>query len=773
MNFLKLTFTLLLFYVSTQCVVGQSLVINEVMSSNSTVIQDEDGDYVDWVEIFNTTNQQIDLQGYHLSDDPGELSKWTFPSVIISPDSFIVVFASGKDRSILGKELHSNFKIKANGESIYLSKNGTVWSTFSGQPIATDKSVGAYPDGSQFYATLDSPSPGAHNRLPIGVSDVVNFSIKGGLVTNSDQLVLKNSNSNYQIRFTADGSSPRATSPLFPSQGVLLDSTLLSTTRLREVPMSLPASQHIPVGPMPQVIVVRAASFDNSGNAMSNVTSYTFFNQQLADIPEGLPVISLMVDPNHLVDYDSGLFVLGKHWDPNTPNNTGNFFQKGIAWERPIHLEYFEDGFQPSLKQDAGLRMHGYSSRTPPQKAMRLYARSSYGASDFNYELFPNRSFDTYRRLTLKPFLASWGQYGPADYLSSNLARTFNVDYLSTKPVTLYINGEYWGIYFLSERIDEDYLKDISGYEEDSIDLIEGWQGLVSEGNGKAYGELLDAVSNHDLSLPLNYARVDSLMDIDNFIDHQIIQMFMVNYDWPQNNMKCWKSREPGSKWRWIVFDGDACFSDVTFDMFAHSLDSNPSDWAKLIGTEFLRQLIKNEQFKQRFFDRLDEVIQSNLLAANTQPIASDISEKLNNHIPYQSARFGRPTDKATWEVTTSYIMNFLAQRSCNMTHNARKYFEQALIPNHCFNENNTVSNIQIFPNPTSGKFTVGLNSETQFTSQLSIYSSLGSEISSQPIDVLRGINGYTLDLSANVAGMYIITISSETQKYSKRVIVY
>lgn len=744
------------------------------MSDNSSFLLDEDGDYSDWIEIYNGTNQVINIQDYYLTDDGDDLTKWKFPSISIEPASFLLIYASDKDRSIAGDELHTNFRIKSSGEDLFLTFNGSVISSFPSTDIRNNRSFGAYPDGSQLYTLFGNPTPGASNSLPTGVADVLSFSIKGGEVISTDKLSILNSNTAYQIRYTIDGSEPAATSAVFPSQGLFLDSSLLSATKLNQVQMSLPASYHAPVGNQPQAIVIRAATFDTGGVQKSATISNSYFNGQISSIPKGLPNLSIMIDPTDLTDHDSGLFVLGQFWDAGLPFNSGNFFQKGIAWERPIHLEYFENGFDSKIKQDAGLRLHGYSSRTPPQKALRLYARSSYGDNDFDHDLFSDRSYDSYRRLTLKPFMATWGQYGAADHLFSSLAkRGFNVDYLSSRPVTLYINGEYWGIYLLAERIDEHFLSDLSGYEQDSIDLIEGWQGLVSEGNGREYSVLTDAVINYDLTISQNYARVETLMDIDNFIDYQILQMFTVNYDWPQNNMKCWKSREPGAKWRWIAFDGDAAYSGVNFDMFAHTLDSTSTALGKQLGTQFFRQLIKNKTFKNSFFQRLDEVLQNELNYNDTQLITERINKQLNPHIVYQSNRFGKPTDEATWEVTTSYINRFLAQRGCNMMRNAKRYFDNSIVKNYCFNENNTDVDVQVFPNPTDGYFTLGIDSQIEFSGVLTVYSIRGKKVYEKSVEIFYGINGFKLDLSEHTAGIYFVNISGGTQRFSHKIIVH
>jgi len=90
-----------------------TITISEIMASNSSIIADEDGEYSDWIEIHNSSSSTINLQGYTLSDDINTLDQWSFPSVSLNANQYLIVFASGKNRASAGSELHTNFKLSA------------------------------------------------------------------------------------------------------------------------------------------------------------------------------------------------------------------------------------------------------------------------------------------------------------------------------------------------------------------------------------------------------------------------------------------------------------------------------------------------------------------------------------------------------------------------------------------------------------------------------------------------------------------------------------
>src|SRR5690606_13197745 len=204
---IKLLFVVLLFNFGN----AQQIAINEVMSSNSSTITDEDGDYEDWIEIYNYGNVAVNLDGFGLSDDPNTAFKWVFPAVTIAPSQYIIIWASDKNRTIVGAPLHTNFKISSSGENIVLTHpDGTLVDQAPSQALEDNVSIGRQPDGTGtwlFFYTATPNQPNTGTGLTSLLTPPV-FSHESGYYSNSFELNISHPNSNAVIIYTLDGSEP-------------------------------------------------------------------------------------------------------------------------------------------------------------------------------------------------------------------------------------------------------------------------------------------------------------------------------------------------------------------------------------------------------------------------------------------------------------------------------------------------------------------------------------------------------------------------------------
>jgi len=574
MSYLLKTLTIVIFLFNTITEsIGQYLVINEIMSSNTSFIFDEDGDDSDWIEVYNTTDNAINLLGYFLSDKDDNIERWAFPDMVIEPNQFLLVFASGKNKAIAGKELHTNFSIKASGEPLLISHLGEVVHRVPPISLEANTSYGFQEDGTAPFVVFYNPTPGAsNNQAPIAAR--ITFNKPGGIYRNSFALSISCDLSHASIYFTTDGTMPTPNSHLYVDS-LHMSSELFSKVNISQVPIYPPNSfKPPPPNKVLKAVVIRAAAFDHRGNQLSDVVSNSYFINDLGNNHHSLPVISICAGHHDLFDFETGIFVPGMFWDAKDPDWTGNYYQRGDEWEREINLEYYEHNIV-SINHKAGLRTHGGNSRRFPQKGMRLYARSEYGTSYFEHAFFEDKPIDRYKRLVLKPFMASWSKAGIEDYVTLEIARNLNVDMVGAKPVVVYLNGEYWGVYFLQERIDHRYIEANHGVACDNVDLMGNWSGMIEYGENKDFLALTSFIENNDLRIFSNYEIVSNWMDIENFIDYQLFEIFIANEDWPANNMKCWKERDSDGKWRWIYFDGDAALQKPKSDHFSQALSTS------------------------------------------------------------------------------------------------------------------------------------------------------------------------------------------------------
>ncbi|MBN1996105.1 chitobiase/beta-hexosaminidase C-terminal domain-containing protein [candidate division KSB1 bacterium] len=350
------------------------------MSLNTTTISDRDGDYPDWIEIYNPGQTEIDMTGYGLSDDPEEPFKWIFPQTVLEPNQFKLVFASAKNHLTENPHLHTNFKIKSGGETLLLSEpSGFVADQVLVVQGLNDISWGRQPDGSADWYFFTEPTPAAANSTTgyPAFSPKVEFSKSAGFYRGSLAVELTCVSPQAEIRYTLDSSEPQQDSKLY------VDPVELETTT-----------------------VLRARSFQSGLLAGKTSTHTYFFNEEIT-----LPVVSLSTDNRHLFDSQTGIYV--NFWDD---------------WERPVFFEFFEtDGLQ-KVNVDGGIAIGGGATRRRPQKTLRIYFRPQYGYDKINYQIFPDIQIFEFTRLFLRNSGNDWDQTHFRDGLLQTLVKDLNLD---------------------------------------------------------------------------------------------------------------------------------------------------------------------------------------------------------------------------------------------------------------------------------------------------------------------------------------------------------
>jgi hypothetical protein len=419
---------------------GQELVINEVMSSSSGFLLDEDGEDTDWIEMYNPADFCQSLTGYTLSDKRGTPDKWVFPDTVIAARGYMVVFASGKDRTVPGRPLHTNFKIDADGEYVLLSRAGVVCSQVNPVSLKSNTSYGAITDGSKTFVVFLTPTPGAPNGGDY-VRDLVVFSTPGGRYGSVFDLTMSCRDTSLRIRYTTDGREPNGESMQYIGP-LALDSTLWSAESIASIRLCPPELYIPPLARPKQAIVIRAAAFDTEGRRVSDIVTHSYFIRALGIDHGKLPVVSVCSDPEGLFDDSTGIMVPGIHWDKDNPLVTGNYYQRGLEWERNANIEFYEADGPGGFRHSVGLRVHGGHSRKLMQKNLAVYARNDYGRNTIVYPLFRTKSVTGFRRLALRGYSSSPTGCGIENYLGGTLAAMVDADYTAGRPAVLELNGE-------------------------------------------------------------------------------------------------------------------------------------------------------------------------------------------------------------------------------------------------------------------------------------------------------------------------------------------
>lgn len=585
--------------------------INEACSDNNNIIADEEGDYEDWLELYNPGNSSINLEGYYLSDDPDHKDKWTFPAISIPAQSFILIFASDKD--FLGVHPHTNFKISKEGEPLFLSDNQLqVIDSLIIPALSEDHSYGLQPDGSQLLTFFSIPSPGTSNNS----SPAYNYASPPEFIgtdffeETSNQVACFCNEPNAIIRYTTDGSIPIETSSLYTAP-IQID----TTTTLR--------------------INCRTAD-----KLASETITRTFF----IGTNHTLPVVAVTTSPDNLWSDDHGIFIMGPEADTVWPYFGANFW-KDI--EIPVHFEYFKES-SLAVEYPLGAKVHGgKGARTRPMKPLRFLAKSSFGTALMDYPFFDNKPNTKFERLVLRN---ASGDFNVCHMRDPMLSRFFideglNLEGIAAQPVVAYINGVYWGVMYLREKIDEHYLRYNDFVDPDNVDILEE-DTLIVEGNFDLFNEHEAFVLENDLSDQAAFEEAASYFNLENISDYFIAQTYVNNTDWPNNNLKYWRERVPGARWMYLIFDMDVALAFQGYTNAASNSFGTRMEIEDNRHVNILKSFLQNESFRNYFINRYADLINTSFTAEQLVDEITRTRDEIDTEMVVHVPMWGKSYDR-------------------------------------------------------------------------------------------------------------------------------
>ncbi|GAB4329108.1 MAG: hypothetical protein Kow00127_21580 [Bacteroidales bacterium] len=771
---MKVAVLILLLLLSGISSPAQQVCINEVMAENGTWLKDNFGDYSDWIELCNKSSQPVNLAGYGLSDDPGNPFKWQFASYELMPDSFLIVYASGKNLNT-PPYFHTGFKLSSEGEEILLTRpNGELADIFVFSELAEDLSAGRRPDASDDIYTFEFPSPGRSNLY----SNTLTFSHYSGLFSAPFNLTAGSISSTDTIRFTSDGRIPGINDSIWTGSRYI-GFRYNEPNQISMIPTT-PDSGKVdiwwspPQQPVDKATVLRFRAFHNQQPA-SKVYSLTFFVDSLIVSKYPFPLVSVITDPASLFDYDTGIYVPGVNWTIEDSLWTGNYYQKGSEWERRVNLQYFDETGLEKVNQEVGIRIHGKQSRRRPQKTLRIYAREEYHKATIDYPLLPHRNLSSFSRILLTGTYNDWHRTMIKDQVAHSLVRGFGFDYMDYRPVVLFVNGEYWGIQTFRDYYDEDYLAELYDVNEESIDLLANQMEVIS-GSSDEYEELLNFIENNDLGQDSAYNWVASKIDIDNFINYQIAEIFLNNIDWPGSNVKYWKSDELDNKWRWIFFDLDAAFGNWQNNMMEWATIEGGTQWPNPDWSTFLlRNLLRNDQFKQHFLNTFSERLYTSFQSDTTLQAINYFRLLYEPELARHMARWNFPESYEEWlERINFYLSEFAINRPCSMASDIEDYFEITDFMPDCSDNIDTVTGTgrmaTFYPNPVMNILYCRIDEADEKPEVIWLYDLSGRRYSfSRFYNHQDGI--WMVDLSALPEGFYITGLLTDERFISGKIL--
>lgn len=653
-----------------------AIVINEICAKNTSYAA-SDGNFYDWIELYNPTGNAVNLSGYGLTDKESNPFKFIFPdNTILNGGERLVVFCDS-NLSELNGQLAAPMGLSTDGETLILTdKNGTAVDTLTFGIMETNITYGRVPDGSSELAFMNM-TPGEANQknnvIDVDVPEPV-LSQPSGFYDNGFSLSL-NVPQATKVYYTLDGSTPTTastpyTSPISVSDISSSANVLSAITDIVPTTMTGGGATS-PREPVDKAMIVNAIAVDENGNVSDTVTGAYFIGyNSRASYYKDLKVISIVTDKENLFDNEKGIYVLGKTYENwrNSPEYNHmareweipcNYTQKGAEWEREASMQVFEDG-KLAHSQNIGIRIHGGATRSAPQKSFNIYARSEYGASKFEFDLFSGSVFSEVKNKVIDKFdtfmLRNGGNDGQytrfRDKLNQLLVADRDMLTQAMEPSIVFINGEYWGHYEITEKLDEDFVDAHYDVGKSNICIVKNEK--LDAGNEETYAEweqLYQWVKSTDMSNASNYAQLCEKIDIQSFIDYVSAEIYYNNWDWGNNNTALWKCTKPiegneysDGKWRFILFDTE--YSLNIYNQAPADNDSfNQLTQKNCFISHLLKAAMKNTDFRRQFCTTFMDMANENFNYERVSKLINELSAQYKEFTIDTRDRFWPPAN--------------------------------------------------------------------------------------------------------------------------------
>lgn len=619
MFFIKNIFVLAFSLIAISCF--SQIKITEILIKNTNICPSPDvGTFSSWIELYNSSNKTVNLSNYYITDNNLKPNKWKIPDgLTIKSGEYILIWMDGinkKPKSVYIQdpgaykshqkkitEYHAGFKLNAKDNVIAIFNSSLQLVDSIAIPIQfSDISYGINSRGEHVY--FENPTPEFKNDSleinKIAFCSKPTFSKKEGFYDKSIDVELKTKNNKEIIRYTTDGSIPNSQSKIYKTPLKITKTTIL-----------------------------KARCFAHNTFPGKTITKSFFIEEMFS-----LPVISISTDSVNLWSSTEGIYVegknfsrKGKHW---VARNTANFNQ---AWEKPIHFEYFDEKGTKIFASNAGLKIHGRWISCLPQKPMGIYLKSKYDSEEFNYQLFPEKSINAYNDFVLRNFGDGWKNFLIRDAVCSRIiTNQMDIDYQAYEPVIVFLNGKYWGIHSMREKLNSQYLVAHHKIDAKNIDFLEddSKAKIVINGDKTEYQKLYNKLNLKDINTDKRFKEIEQLIDIDEYINYQIVRTFFAYFTLDHNN-KYWKPKTDDARWRWMAFDlenSKAFLSDgCNHNTIKETLGA---DWTRHVFTK----LMQNDKFKNEFIQRYAGFLNTTFSSERMVDIIEETANEIRSEVP-------------------------------------------------------------------------------------------------------------------------------------------
>lgn len=589
-----------------------TLLINEVMSSNSKYMPQNGNQYYDWIELYNNSNEPINLSEYTLTTDHDDKKMYTLPKITLAPGHYYTIMASGDTSLSNGNYIHANFKLSS-GKGLLLYKEDQLIDSLYIYSIPRGSSFGRGDDSGHYYYSQPTPNAKNENNGIREISYNPSFSKDGGIYNDVSSLEIT-IEGNGTIYYTTDGSIPNKNSIKY--EGPI---NLTNTT------------------------VIRAVAYEQSKKNSEIVTNSYIINEK-----HTLPVMSVSL-----------------------PESKFESIQKNIYSHATTsaHAELYERN--SSFSMDCGFKLFGGQSRELEKKSFALKFNSTYSGTKLRYKVFDEKNLVEFNTLVLRS--------GSQDQTSTMMRDEFNsllqnkygtLDAQGVKPIVLYINAKYWGVYYIREKIDTDFIE--NNHNVNGKTNIVNYNFAREDGSNSKFISLKNYVINNDLSIPETYEYVSEELDIDNYADYWTYQLFLNSTD--LHNIRYYSNSNINKgKIRMIIYDTDYSLG-TDFGAYYFSFIKNPSFLKAPPDTTLMVGLMNSYDFQRVFIKRIAYYVNNVWTKEHVEEVYNYLYNSIKPEMLRNCERWD--LDYNHWEDSVSRLHKTILSRNSAVKKSTKSYFQ-------------------------------------------------------------------------------------------------
>ena len=630
----KYTLFALLATVSMGVNAQTGLFINEVMQANIDMFLDPSFNFGSWMELYNHTDQDMDLNGYYLTDTPDSMLKYpiSISDATVPANGFLVLWFGNYDKTYYPNQI--DLDIDCDGGYLALSApdgslvdelwypesvSRTSWARKSDAGVEWGRTAGPTP------AASNQQSEFAQERLPDPIIDTESLLFDDSVSFSVSFPV------GAVLRYTLDGTTPTLQNGMVATGAMGADGLMSASFSLDET--TVMRFRLFQEGMLPSAVLTRSFIY----------RKYNF----------NAPVISIVTDPRNLYDTEFGIFVKGPNGlDGNGQTDLCNWNRN---WDRPVNFEFMDARGNVLVNQESDMCPSGRYSRAFSPHPFKMKAKKKYdGQNTYRFTPFQEKPFNRYRTLKFRNSSTDASTRDEDAFLHEILIRSgLNLDCQCYVPVHHYINGKYMGTINLSEPSNEVYVQARTGYDEDEIDMFKIDHRLSKGG----YSLMAGTRDSYDQLFRLSktayvdsiYDKLCQILDVDEFANYMAVQMYVNNGDWPRNNIKAYRPRAEDGRFRFILFDVDYVFgqSGNPFKIFD---EETRSDLVPIFNG-----LMSNSRFKKLFIDSYSIVAGSVFEPERCLAIVDELGRHASAEMAFAGQKPDGTIEKLKKHLTASY----------------------------------------------------------------------------------------------------------------------